>query len=138
MPHLVHDVPADHHGGGGEAAHGDEADAEVADREARVDGQQDGEAGRREEEAEEDEGEAEAEAVREVGGEEAEAEGGGGGGHGVELGFDGGVAKGFDYCGGEVGECYLWCQSVYPLGEMENGQYIGTIAAASVLASFHK
>ena len=100
---LVHEVPADDDGAGGEAAHGDEADAQVLDVEVVMDGQEDGETGRGDEETEEDEGEAEAEAVGEVGEDEAEAQGSGGGGDGVELGLDSRVAESLDDGGGEIG-----------------------------------
>ena len=101
----VHYEPADGDGPAGEGAHGDEVDAAVLGGEGVVDGDEDGEAGDREEGAEGEVWGAEAGAIGEVGDYDREGERGGDGRDGVQLGLHGGVAEGgFDDCWGEVCE----------------------------------
>ena len=95
--------PAHDDGEGGVGAHGDEEEGGVFEVGARVDGQEDGEAGDGHRGGEQGEEEAVFELVGEEGDDEGEDEGAGPGRHAVQLGADLRVAVGSDDAGGEEG-----------------------------------
>ena len=95
--------PADDDGEGGVRAHCDEEEGGVFEVGARVDGQEDGEAGDGHGGRDQGEEDAVFELVGEEGDDEGEDEGAGPGGDAVELGADLGVAVCSDDAGGEEG-----------------------------------
>ena len=113
MPAQIQVEPAYYHGERGVRAHCHEEEGGVFEVRARVDGEEDGEAGDCHGGGEQGEEEAVFEFVGKEGDDEGEDEGAGPGGHAVELGADLRVAVCADDAGGEEGVAvgFVWRRS---------------------------